>query len=220
MKGQTTTKIALGMLSLIVTPCFASEILNFTGGSFVPSVHNQTIGWGFVVNSPLTVSDLSWYDPTGSNPVNRLVGIWDSNGNLIGSACVGSTCGSTYQGSFWVSPASVVLSVGTYVIGGYVLANGADPFVLGAPTITTDPKITYLGSLFTVSNSLVEPTHSCCGQGFFGPDFSVSGVVPEPSSLILAGLSLGMAGSWRLLGLKRLGAASSRCKRTNVENSV
>jgi hypothetical protein len=195
------TKVALlmAMLALMLAPCFAEEILQFTGGSYTPSVNNQTIGWSFTVNSGLQVTDLSWYDPTGLNQRTRPVGIWDSNHQLVVSACVGAPCGSIWIGGFWITPVSTFLSVGDYVIGGYVYADGSDSFVLGDPTITTDPSITYLESRFTVSDAFVEPTSTCCGQGFFGPDFSIGTNVPEPASISLIGLGLGLGGLWKRL---------------------
>lgn len=171
-------------------PCVASEILTFTGGTFADSVNNQTVGWSFTVNSQLHVNDLSWYDPTGTDTIDRTVGIWDSNGNLVTSACVGSGCGSTYSSGFWVSLVSANLNPGNYVIGGYVYANRNDGFVLGDPTISTNPRITYGESLFTVSSSLAEPSDHCCGNGFFGPDFSSP--VPEPATIVFTGVGIGM----------------------------
>ena len=190
---RTPIKVAAfaAMLLLSFVPCFAGEILTFTGGSFVPTANNQTIGWSFTVNTPLQVTDLSWYDPTGANVKNRPVGIWDSAGNLVDSACVGPGCGATHIGNFWVLPISpITLSAGNYVIGGYVWV-GTDSFVLGSPTIMTDSRITYGQSMFTVSGSFTEPLSSCCGNGFFGPDFSTA--VPEPASMTLLAAGFGIA---------------------------
>jgi hypothetical protein len=179
---------------MMLVPCFAGELLTFTGGSYTPSVNNQTIGWSFTANTAIHLGDLSWYDPVGNNPVDHLVAIWDSTGRVVTSACVGSGCGSSYTAPFWVSSVSANLVPGNYVIGGYILANGSDSFVLGSPTITTDPLITYGQSLFLVSGSLTEPTQHCCGEGFFGPDLSS---VPEPATMTLAGLGLGFAALWK-----------------------
>src|ERR1019366_5086492 len=192
-KRQRIVKIALltTMLAMILVPCYAGEILNFTGGSYVPSVNNQTIGWSFTVNTALQVTDLSWYDKTGNNPIDHTVAIWGSNGNIVVTGCAGPGCGSSWIGGFWVTTVSAALAPGNYVIGGYIFANVNDNFVLGSPTITTDPRITYGESLFNVSASLTEPNSHCCGDGFFGPDFST---VPEPTSMTLVGLGIGIAG--------------------------
>ena len=192
--------LSVTLFAIAVVPSFASEELTFTGGSLEDSVNNQTIGWSFSVNSALKLTDLSWYDPTGTHRFDRLVGIWDSNGNLVVSTCVGPGCGSTYDSGFWVTSATADLPVGTYVIGGYVRANGDDPFDLGNPRIKTDPRITWTEALFTVSRSFTEPMKHCCGNGFFGPDFIVQGAqTPEPASLVLAVLGLGLTGVSRRL---------------------
>jgi|HubBroStandDraft_4_1064222.scaffolds.fasta_scaffold24061_2 hypothetical protein len=195
MKRQRTLRITLLTAIFAVTsvPCYAAELLTFTGGTFGPSVNNQTIGWSFTVNTALQLDDLSWYDPTGTNPIDHSLAIWDSNGNIVATGCAGPGCGSNWVGGFWVTAISAALAPGNYVIGGYIFANGSDSFVLGSPTITTDPRITYGQSRFTVSGVLTEPTHTCCGNGFFGPDLSAASV-PEPASMTLIGLGIGIAG--------------------------
>ena len=198
MKRSQTITIALfvAALTVMLVPGFAGELLTFTGGSFTPSVNNQTIGWSFAVNTAIQVSDLSWYDPVGNNPVDHPVAIWNSAGQIVASACVGPGCGSSYLAPFSISSVTANLVPGNYVIGGYILANGSDSFVLGSPTIATDPRIMCGQSLFLVSGSLTEPTQHCWGAGFFGPDLSS---VPEPATLTLAGLGLGITALWRRL---------------------
>jgi hypothetical protein len=198
MKREWKVKIVLlsAMLAVTIVPCYAGELLTFTGGTFGPSVNNQTIGWSFTVNTALQVGDLTWYDPTGTNPIDHNVAIWDSNGNVVVTGCAGPGCGSSWIGGFWVTTVSAALAPGNYVIGGYIFANGSDGFVFGSPTITTDPRITYGQSLFNVSSVLTEPSNHCCGNGFFGPDLST---VPEPASMTLAGLGIGIAGLWKRL---------------------
>ncbi len=197
MKRQLTLSITLltAVFALTSVSAYAAELLTFTGGSFGPSVNNQTIGWSFTVNTALQLDDLSWYDPTGTNPVDHSLAIWDSSGNTVVTACAGPGCGSTWVGGFWVTTISAALAPGNYVIGGYVFANGSDSFTLGSPTITTDPRITYGQSRFNVSGVLTEPTNTCCGAGFFGPDLSAAAsTVPEPASLTLIGLGIGITG--------------------------
>src|SRR6266851_1027675 len=43
---------------------------------------NGTIGWGFTLASPLTVTDLGYFDGDSGLVDPHPVGIWDSNGNL------------------------------------------------------------------------------------------------------------------------------------------
>jgi hypothetical protein len=193
MKRQRIVRVTLLSVAFAVTfvPCYATELLTFTGGTFGPSVNNQTIGWSFTVNTALQVSDLSWYDPTGTNPIDHNLAIWDNNGNIVASGCAGPGCGSSWVGGFWVTAINAALAPGNYVIGGYIFANGNDAFTLGNPTITTDPRITYGESRFNVSGMLTEPTNTCCGNGFFGPDFSAA-TVPEPASMTLVGLGIGI----------------------------
>jgi len=120
--------------------------------------------------------------------------IWDSNGNIVAGGCAGPGCGSSWAGGFWVTAISAALAPGSYVISGYIFANGSDSFTLGSPTITTDPRITYGESRFNVSGVLTEPNGTCCGAGFFGPDLSAATTVPDPGSIILFGLGIGITG--------------------------
>src|SRR5271154_7146963 len=52
---------------------------------------NATIGWQFTLSSPVTVTELGFFDATGGGLFDpHPVGIWNSSGTLLGSATVPS----------------------------------------------------------------------------------------------------------------------------------
>lgn len=65
----------------------ASSVLSWTGGTYVPSAYQQTVGWNFNVNTAIQVSALQWYDTTGTNVLQHDVDVWTSAGALVGSLC-------------------------------------------------------------------------------------------------------------------------------------
>ena len=142
------------------------------------------------MNPALQFDDLSRYDATGTNPIDHSLAIWDSSGNTVVIACAGPGCSSTWVGGFCATTISAAVAPGNYLIGGYVFANGSDGFVLGGPTITTDPRITYGQFRFNLSGVLTDPTNTCREAGYSGPNLSAA--VPESASLTLTGLGIGI----------------------------
>jgi Domain of unknown function (DUF4082) len=173
---------ALVLLGALPSALMADvEELTWTGGSFVPSANDQTVGWSFTANQAIDVSSLDWYDPTGINNIDHTVDIWTGSGTLVGTACVGLGCaGSSYSASaeYWQTPVSLSLVAGSYVIGGWVSVG--DPFEQSFSTTATEPNITYGTGLYGLGGSTMFPTNSY--PGIVGPNFQVT---PEPSTAVL-----------------------------------
>ena len=68
----------------------SAGVLSFnpaTGGS--GANQGQSVGWQFNVLSSLTVTDLEWFDPTGTGlSTAHTVGIWNPAGGLVTSALI------------------------------------------------------------------------------------------------------------------------------------
>jgi len=157
-----------------------------------------TLGWSFLVNFSLTVSDLGVFD-NGSDGLatSHAVGLWDSSGTLLDSVVVPSSTGGTLISGFRYAPLGslLVLDAGSeYTIG--AISNQADFFLFDA-TVVADPRITITGgfdSLPTVSGVLMFPTSN--RPLGVGANFIFDSVpVPEPATLFLlaAGLIAGAA---------------------------
>ncbi len=169
---------------------------------------NQTWGWGFHVSSPITVTDVAWYDANGDGLSHaHRIGLWKiispigdpgpSDLNLLGSlgqgVVVPSGTSAVLDGP-WRKTAipggPLVLPVGDYLLGGENNANSTDPVKFAnqfTANFGTDSRI-YLNYLAGHSSA----------DGFHEPDFSflVKGVelgpnlfvqpIPEPSPYLLA----------------------------------
>jgi hypothetical protein len=191
--------IALGAATAIACSAASADagvVLHWTGNYYVPSAYNQNVGWGFTTTAPVDVTALDWYDPTGVNDVQHSVDIWNGDGDVVASACVGSGCeGSSWSAAslYWTTPVTVTLTAGSYIIGGYVAAG--DFFELPAQhPLATRPNISIGGGYYVRGGSLAEPEILGDPDPIVGPNFETPGAatVPEPGTwaLMLAGLGL------------------------------
>ncbi len=157
-----------------------------------------TFGIDFTVGSSnVTVDALGYYDDSGNGfNDNHQVGMYDSLGNLLASTTV--TSASTLDGHFrYASITPIVLLAGdTYRMVG---VSQSDLYTWDNPGFAADPLITYNGDTYDHGTTLFDPTgqfHNDVSDGFFGPDFLISGTqspVPEPSTVPLLAVALGIA---------------------------
>jgi hypothetical protein len=155
-----------------------------------------TLGWQFTVSSTINVTWLGVFD-SGLEPLfeSHAVGIWDSAGNLMGSATVpAGACGFTVN-QFCYAVSNFTLAPGTYDIGA-VWLDGADPMLFPTTPVinfATASGISYVQNDYIAGATLQDPTnHTGPPPGYFGPNFlfTTGTTVPEPSSLLLLGSGL------------------------------
>jgi Domain of unknown function (DUF4082) len=160
---------------------------------------NVTIGWGFTLSTPMTVTDLGYFAGNSGLVDPHPVGIWDSVGNLLATGTVPSgTGGSLVSGFRFAAITPVILGVGAYTIGGFDTGTSSDQFLFSVQSVTPIAGLSFgPGTLFINANSLTRPTTPVPEfgmNGFFGPNFLVgtSTAIPEPGAIgtTLLGLAL------------------------------
>lgn len=170
----------------------ADPVLSFNTSTAGSSDNfNETVGWEFNVLSTVTVTGLGWFDPQLAHDV----GIWDSKGDLLGSAVVAAGATDPLDGLFHTKGllTPIILSPGEYIVGGQnfcgplgfqgCLNNNTEQLAFGV-TPTTDPRISFVQGVFSSGSAFEFPnnptgTPDCC----WGPSFSVAAdaAVPEPA---------------------------------------
>ncbi len=151
-----------------------------------------TLGYSFMVNSPITVTGLGVFD-AGSDGLNvsHDVGLWDSSGNLLTWTTVPAGTVAPLNGYYRMEAISgVSLTAGSVYYVGSVNGIDNDGWLQDPSTLIAAPEITYLSRQYEFSNgSLVFPDLAGSGTtGYFGGNFEFGGSsVPEPSSLLMLG---------------------------------
>jgi hypothetical protein len=160
--------------------------------------NDYNLGYEFQANTNVTVTGLGTFDngSIANFPSSQLVGLWDSNGNLLASALTGTN--STQVGLWaFTSIAPITLIAGNnYIVG----SQGDTTVGVVGDTVTVDPNITFLSSAYVFSGvigntTLIEPVPDFVlttpfSAGYFGGNIEISSV-PEPATFILFGTGLG-----------------------------
>jgi hypothetical protein len=195
-----TLWIILG-ITLASRICYADVIAVVPGsGGFQNALWNGnvTIGWQFTLSSSVTVTELGFFEATGSLSDPHPVGIWNSGGTLLGSATVpAGTPTMLLNGFDFVPVTPFTLGAGMYTIGAYGNGTSPDQFKFGLTGSTTIPGLTIGNGVSSAfgPTTLTFPTMPVDGtkEGYFGPDFLVAtSTVPEPSTCTLLSIAFGL----------------------------
>ena len=149
-----------------------------------------TLGWSFVVNDDIVVTDLGFFDDSQNGLAeSHEIGLWDSSQNLLVSTTLPGGTAATLDDKFrFTSVGSTLLLTGqTYFIGA-VFESGNDPVIFPGFSVNrvTAPEITYAQSQFQFGGSLAFPPFTGGPDGYFGPNFRFN-AVPEPMTILLFG---------------------------------
>jgi protein with PEP-CTERM/exosortase system signal len=161
-----------------------------------------TAGWAFTLSSPLLVTNLGLWDAANDGlATSHVVNIWTSTGTLVAQTNIPSGAGAPLTDGFrFVSIAPVLLSAGSYTIGGFYSAF-SDDFASGASTITTASEVVFNGSRAELG-FVFPPQPGDDPNSYFGPNFQFTVPTPDSGSTVsLLGCALlGLTALRRKLG--------------------
>src|SRR6266481_2950190 len=184
-------------LAVLAAACRADTVaLSFSGGNVAPGFNGVEAGWNFSLTSPVTVTQLGFWDgPSGPNGSigngllsDHPVMIWDSTGTVVvPQATIPFGSGATLVADFrYVSVAPTLLPAGTYTIGAFwfITQPGSfnDPVAESVSSITTASGVTYNGSRSVSGIGIAFPPtdHFNLPNSYFGPNFQFTSTsVPD-----------------------------------------
>ena len=199
-----STLMALwAVVSFLALPTNGFAAINYPAGSVPDSNYatlvasNNTQGWEFTVNQPLSITALGVFDMNNTLSVNtgdgllfpHHVTLYMSTGGVVAEATVPVGTAGTLVGDFrYTSISPVTLSIGNYVIGasyGHIGSQGDPDYIaadffngfIAAPIITiTGGRFSTSGDVFPASNESIET---------FGPSMLITDIesIPEVSTV-------------------------------------
>ncbi|HSN56719.1 MAG TPA: hypothetical protein VLT32_18760, partial [Candidatus Sulfomarinibacteraceae bacterium] len=108
------------------------------------------------------------------------VGIWDQAQALVASVTVDPATGTAIGQWTYGAITPVTLTPGqTYTAGALYTGTDNDNYISGASSLTTDPNVTWVQSVYPAAGSLgfAYPASNSTSNGRFGPNFTFT-VVP------------------------------------------
>ncbi len=134
-----------------------------------------TMGFQFTVSAPITVSRLGAFDTNNNGVLNNAgntgVGLWRSNGQLLGSVSVPNNTPVDNRWFYANLAAPITLTPGTtYVLGQQTFSNG-EPYARNG-TATTDPLVSIVRRTYGISlfGGLVFPSITTGNVGIGAPN--------------------------------------------------
>jgi Domain of unknown function (DUF4082)/PEP-CTERM motif len=195
MKFLAQLSIAALALTGLCNQAQAAAInLTTPGGAYQGGTY--TLGFEFTVSQNMAVTSLGVYDhdKNGLASSSR-VGLWDTSGNLLASTTVGAGTAGELDGYFRynsINPFNLTAGV-NYVVGAYLNDMAASLFTAQGGSGAFDPLVTVVKDRYAGASALTFASTSNGHQGaWLGANFrfNESATVPEPSTLLLVGLSL------------------------------
>jgi hypothetical protein len=172
--------------------------------AFTPGL-NATRGWEFSTSLSIDVTSVGLWDAGRDGFGNaHQVGIFSTSSLLLASVTIPAGTSAPLIGAddfrFVTLSTPLSLSPGTYRIGAYFVNGDADQIAWHAGPVGAAGVVTYVGPRLSSAAAFQDPsTVSLAEGGAFGPNFTFTNAVPEPSTLVLLGIgALGLlACAWR-----------------------
>ena len=188
-KASFGIALAASLAFLASAPAEAALIAltSYTGRLPATSGDDQLYGWFLDATAPITVTALGVVTlPTGGPlSVSHDVGIFAvTDESLLVSGTVPARTVGTFLDGFWYTSVSpTLLPAGDYVIVMTMPEGDPDRQAVEVATETTSAPVAYVNSAFDSGSSLAYPTfEGAFAPGLFGPNFTFTGGVPEPST--------------------------------------
>jgi hypothetical protein len=181
MKTIAPCLIAIAALggSLASSPVAEAQtpaVESFVGGGPFDSFLfvSSTVGWGFQVDEPISVTDLGFWIDTDGVDAEHQVGLWDAEQVLLASVTIEPSKFVEVDGFAYASIEPVTLVPGNvYVVGWTDGVNDGDSYISQAQTANFGDGITWLDSRGSAEGGFSFPAEATNGFGFgrFGPNF-------------------------------------------------
>jgi len=186
----------------------SDEWASFDGDDWV-------LGFSFIVNNPITVTELGVYDYMNDGLIDsHQVALFSSDGNVLSQITINAGTSGTLSNNFrFGSTNPVALEQGDiYYIGAYYPSSNSsdwslsDPYAHAFESFNIASQITFEDRRYEVEwdgtgdlpfPQLLGDPGMDFGYGYFGPNFKFTAtpetgttIVPEPTTMLLFGLGL------------------------------